>query len=275
MPPFESRDQVVADLELQSVMEGLQVQVVDDACLLLGTHCAESVQKALAYLGQVTECSAAGLLLARGPQAQLFFYRARSVDDFFLSLMQQRLLSSYRVYAGAAVAQSEPDVVVYGQATLSPLAGQVPLAGQAPLTGQAPLAGQTVAGPYEPLRSLLVVPVLDRGHVAGMVSVASVFLEAFDGEDLCSLSALAAQLPLLLDPAADGASDPDARVCLTESERSAQERGLRARVQNHATSICGLARSWQMQDESALPEVLRKDLDAIAESALQIRDLVT
>lgn len=263
MPPFESRDQVIADLELQSVMESLQVQVVDDACLLLDTHCAESVKRALAYLGQVTRCSAAGLLLARGSQPQLFFYRARSVDDFFLSLMQQRLLSSYRVYAGAAVAQSEPAVVVYGQATLSPL------------TGQVPLTGRVVSGPYEPLRSLLVVPVLARGHVAGMLSVASVFLEAFDGEDLCSLSALAAQLPLLLDAALDGASDLDARVCLTESERSAQERDLRARVQNHATSICGLARSWRMQDESALPEVLHKDLDAIAESALQIRDLVT
>ncbi len=273
MPPLESRDQVVPDLDMQSVVESLQVQVLDDACLLPGTHCAESVEKALAYLEQVTECSAAGLLLARGPQPQLFVYRARPVDDFFLSSMQQRLLSSYRIYAGA-VAQSEPDVIVYGPARSSGSgqAPSIPSPGQPPST---PSARQTRAGPYEPLRSLLVVPVLDRGHVAGMLSVASVFLEAFDGEDLCSLSVLAAQLPILLDPARDGVPDPDAGTYLAESERIAQERELRARVQNHATSICGLARSWQMQDESSLPEVLRKDLDAIAESALQIRELVT
>lgn len=257
MPPLESREQVIADLDLQSVMDRPQAQVLADDGLPLGSSCTESVEKVLAYLGQVTVCSASGLLLAKGSQFELLVCRSRHVDDFFLSSMQQRLLSSYRVYAGAAIAPPEPEVTLYDQFPLSPA------------------AGQGVAGPYEPLRSLLVVPVLDHGHVIGMLSIASVFGEVFDSEDLCSLSVVAAQLPLLLNDAADGDVDLRVQACLAEGEACTRKRELRTRVQNHARSICGLARSWQMQDESSLPDVLRKDLDAIAESALQIRDLVT
>lgn len=275
MPPFESREQAVADLDMQSVMERPQAPALAhnslpaDDSLPTGNPYVEPVSKVLAYLGQVTECSAAGLLLARGSRLHLVLHRLRHIDDFFLSSMQQRMLSSYRVYAGAVIAQSEPDVVVYGPAAST---GQESSTSS---TERVPSPGRVVAGPFEPLRSLLVVPVLDGGHVTGMLSVASVFLDAFDGEDLCSLSTLAAQLPLFLDPALDGVPPLDAGPCLAESERIALEREVRARVQNRATSICGLARSWQMQDESSLPEVLRKDLDAIAETALQIRDLVT
>lgn len=260
MPPFEPRDRVIADLDAGSVMESPQVQVLADDALLPGSSCVESVGKVLAYLGQVIECSASGLLLAKGPRLQLLACRSRHVDDFFLSSMQQRLLLSYRVYVGAAIAPTEPDVTVYDQSSWSP---------------EVPSAGQVMTGPYEPLRSLLVVPVLDRGHVIGMLSIASVFVEAFDGEDLCSLSVVAAQLPLLLDGAADGDVNLSEGACFAEGEACVHERELRSRVQNHATSICGLARLWQMQDESSLPDVLRKDLDAIAESALQIRELLT
>ena len=266
MPPFESHEQVIADLDVQSVIDRPQAQVPADDGYLSGGSGAESAEKVLAYLGQVTACSASGLLLAEGQRLQLVLYRSRHVDDFFLSSMQQRLLSSYRVYAGAAIAPPEPNVTVYDQALLSPVS---------PSAGQVSSTGQVVAGPYEPLRSLLVVPVLDHGHVIGMLSIASVSVEAFDSEDLCSLSVVAAQLPLFLDGAADGDVTLRAEACLVEGEACVHERELRSRVQNHATSICGLARLWQMQDDSSLPEVLRKDLDAIAESALQIRELVT
>ena len=260
MPPFESRDQATADLDVESVMECSLAQALDDDLALSGSSCAKSVGKVLAYLGQVTECSASGLLLAKEPRLQLVVCRSRHVDDFFLSSIQQRLLSIYRVYAGAALAPAEPNVTVYDQASWSPAV---------------PSAGQVMAGPYEPLRSLLVVPVLDRGHVIGMLSIASVFVDAFDSEDLCSLSVVAAQLPLLLNGAVDGDVNLSAGACLAEAEACVHERELRSRVQNHASSICGLARLWQMQDESSLPDVLRKDLDAIAESALQIRALLT
>jgi hypothetical protein len=248
MPPFEQRDQIIADLDMQSVMQSLQVQVLSDAGLRTEEQGAASVEKALSYLGQATDSAAAGLLLLEGQRLQLFLYRQRPVDDLFLAAMQQRMVSNYRIYAGSAVTYPEPDVTVYGQ---------------------------SVAGPYEPLRSLLVVPMLDHGHVKGMLSTASPFCEAFGSQDLCVLTAVAAQLPALLDAAVDGNVDASSPACIAEPESVTHQRELRSRVRNHVTSICGLARSWQMHDDSSLPEVLRRDLDAIAENALQIRDLMS
>jgi GAF domain-containing protein len=124
------------------------------------------IEKTLRYLGQETRCSASGLLLVNSHRGQIMLYRSRPVDDLFLRAMQQRVVSIYCVSVGPAVVRPEIEAKVLGDA---------------------------VPGPYEPPRSLLAVPMLCQGRVSGVVAIASVFPEAFDSRDLCTLSAVAAQ----------------------------------------------------------------------------------
>jgi hypothetical protein len=217
-----------------------------------GDH-GESVEKLLRCLSQTTRCSAAGLLIVRGQRGQVALLRTRPVDDLFLCAMQNRLMSSYQVCLGPAAAEPELDVVVYGEAVL---------------------------GPYEPPRSMLTAPILSEGRVVGMIAIASVFSEAFCSQDLCTLSAIAAQVSAVLSQVpvvGDGKFDldachPDPALLGCQSVLSREQ--FQSRIRHYVTSICGLARLWQLQDENELPDVLRQDLDAIAENALQIGELL-
>jgi GAF domain-containing protein len=125
------------------------------------------VEQVLRSLEHETHCSASGLLRANGDQGQLTLYRSRPVDDLFLQAMQQRMLAVYRVSVGPAVVEPHIEVKVLGDA---------------------------VSGPYEPPRSLLTVPILYEGRVSGIISVASIYPDAFSSADLCTLSFVAAQV---------------------------------------------------------------------------------
>jgi len=140
--------------------------------------------------------------------------------------------------------------------------------------------GDAIPGPYEPLRSLLTAPVLSDGRIVGMVAIASVFSEAFCSQDLCVLSAVAAQVSVMLGQhhlsKGNGHKDDvaDAESACPERRGILSRELFQSRVSHYVTSICGLARLWQAQGENKLPEILREDLDAIAESALQIYELL-
>lgn len=125
------------------------------------------VEQVLRSLGHETHCSASGLLRANGDQGQLTLYRSRPVDDLFLQAMQQRMVAVYRVSVGPAVVEPHIEVKVLGDA---------------------------VSGPYEPPRSLLTVPILYEGRVSGIISVASIYPDAFSSANLCTLSSVAAQV---------------------------------------------------------------------------------
>ena len=211
------------------------------------------IKEILRYVGRIVRCSVAGLLLVDGQSGQVILFRARPVDDLFLQAMQKRLMSSYQVSVGPAMAAPQIEMAVYGDA---------------------------ISGPYEPPRSVLTAPILSDGRVVGMVAIASVFSEAFCNQDLCVLSTVAAQVSVMLNQhrldkgsgrKADAAHA--ASACLERESVLSRER-LQSRVSHYVTSICGLARLWQAQGENELPEILRQDLDAIVENALQIHDLV-
>jgi hypothetical protein len=224
----------------------------DDTEAEVSECCPPWMGKVLRYLGQASGCSAAGLLLVERQHGQVVLLRARPIDDLFLQAVQKRLLSSYLVSVGPAVTEPEIEVITYGDA---------------------------ISGPYEPPRSVLTAPILCHGRVVGMVAIASVFAEVFDSQDLCTLSAVAAQISDLLgQPCSEEEQQVDVRAASDPVVPAYLEGTLRqevkSRVQQYVTSIFGLARLWQAQGESELPDVLRQDLDAIAESALQIRALL-
>jgi GAF domain-containing protein len=124
------------------------------------------VETVLSYLQHTTPCFAAGVLLVDEGDAEVVLHRCRPVDDLFLQAMQQRLMRSYWLFAGTALAEPEVRVTVHGVA---------------------------VSGPYEPPRSLLTTPILTGGPVSGMIAIASIFPDAFCSGDLCTLSVLAAR----------------------------------------------------------------------------------
>ena len=126
----------------------------------------------LRRLGSATECFVAGLLLANCRRGQITLSCARPIDDMFLQAVQQRLVRSYQLSAGPAVAEPEFDVTVLGE---------------------------PLSGPYEPPRSVLTMPVLLEGRVCGMIVIASVFPEVFGNQDLCELSSVAAQISAALN----------------------------------------------------------------------------
>ena len=205
------------------------------------------LENTLRRLGQVTGCSAAGICLVEGRYGRVTLLCVRPVDDLFLEAVQQRLVSSYRSSVGPAAAEPEIEVFVHGDA---------------------------VPGPYEPPRAFLASPILSAGRVVGLLAIASVLPEAFSSRDVCTLSAIAAHTSKALygGPAPEDGGGED----LLEPDRTTPGAHLEfeSRVQLHLASICGLARLWQSQVDSELPEVLRRDLDAIAERALQIRELL-
>jgi len=201
------------------------------------------MEQVLHYLDRIAHCSASGLLLANGQRGHLTLHRARPVDDLFLRAVQQRILSSYRVYVGPAAVEPEVTVTVFGEA---------------------------IPGPYEPPRSMLTTPILCEGRVSGVIAVASVFPEAFGSRDLCTLSALAAQVSAALSHSA-------APECLSAacSLVPSDEALVRGQVNGYLSSISDLATQWQEQQQGDVPEALAHDLDSIAENARQIRDLLT
>ena len=127
----------------------------------------EVAEAVLHCLTQETCCFAAGVLLVERQRGQVVFMRCRPVHDLFLQAMQQRLVRNYQLHVGTALVQPEVQVVVYGD---------------------------SVSGPYEPPRSVLTVPILLDGHAVGMLIIATIFPDAFDNGDLCTLSALAAHM---------------------------------------------------------------------------------
>jgi GAF domain-containing protein len=143
------------------------VQTLADFCLDR-QGIAETV---LSYLRHTTPCFAAGVLLVDEGCAEVVLCRCRPVDDLFLQAMQQRLMRSYRLFAGTALAEPAVQVTVLGEA---------------------------VSGPYEPPRSLLTTPILSGGPVSGMIAIASIFPDAFCSGDLCTLSVLAAKAAMSL-----------------------------------------------------------------------------
>ena len=223
-----------------------------DEGLFLSLGYEEMVEQVLCHLGQATRCSASGLMVVEGRRGQIALHRSRPVDDFFLQVMQKRLVSSYQASVPAAAIEPDVKVSVYGE---------------------------TVSGPYELPRSWLSAPVLCKGRVVGVVAIACVFAEAFHSQDMCTLSAVAGQISTALkqfvavdSPVQDGRSGQTGLLPMCGEGSARQD--VRSRVRHCVTSICGLARQWQAQDVSKLPRALREDLDEIAESALQIRELL-
>lgn len=212
----------------------------------------EMVEQVLGYLGQATRCSASGLMVVEGQRGQVALCRSRPVDDLFLQVMQKRLVASYQVSVPTAATEPDVEVSVYGE---------------------------TISGPYELPRSWLSAPVLCKGRVVGVVAIASVFAEAFHSQDMCTLSAVAAQVSMALkqfvavDDAVGAVRGSQTGLLPACGEGSARQ-DVRSRVRLCITSICQLARQWQAQDVSKLPQTLREDLDEITASALQIRELL-
>ncbi len=214
--------------------------------------CTSLVREILHYLGRMTRCSVSGFFLVDRSHGQMGLYCSRPVDELFLRSMQKRLVSSYQACIGPGTVEPEVKVTVYGD---------------------------TLPGPYELPRSLLTAPVLNEGRVIGLVAVASVFVEAFSSQDLCTLSTVAAQVPGMLvqssataDQGCQGDACDAVRLLSAQSDL-AQER-IEAKVRRYVASICGLAGLWQTQSEGELPAVLRRDLDAIISNAHQIRELL-
>jgi len=198
------------------------------------------MEQVLHYLDRMTQCSAAGLLLANGLRAHLTLYRSRPVDDLFLRAVQQRILSIYRVCVDPAAVVPDIEVTVLGEA---------------------------IPGPYEPPRSLLSTPILCEGRVSGVIAVASVFPEAFGSRDLCTLSAVAAQASATLTRSPD-------KHGLDSDLPSVPQGRLWSQVNSYLASISDLAMHWQVQGDGDVPEALVQDLGSIAENARQIRELL-
>jgi GAF domain len=220
--------------------------------LFLSLGYEEMVEQVLGHLGKATRCSASGLMVVEGQHGQVALCRSRPVDDLFLQVMQKQLVSSYQMSVPTAATEPDVEVSVYGE---------------------------TVSGPYELPRSWLSAPILCRGRVVGVVAISSVFAEAFHSQDMCTLSAVAAQVSTALKQfvavdASDDAGCTDQTGLLPTCGEGSARQDVRSRVRNCVTSICELTRQWQAQDVSKIPQTLREDLDEITESALQIRELL-
>lgn len=238
---------------------------LDPRALLALEEIAESV---FHHLERVTPCFAAGILIVglgeatdteadaeheTTPRQQLnmqaetqdsglrrgqaLLFCARPVDPLFLQAVQRRLLLSYQLYVGPALAEPEIEVTTYGN---------------------------SVPGPYEPPRSLLTTPLLFDGYVSGILAIASIFPGAFCSKDMCVLSNLAAQVSAAL-----------ARVRLDALGAPAISGAPTAAVfTQYLTSILGLAELWQARKDIELPDVLRKDLDTIIQNASHVMRLI-
>lgn len=128
----------------------------------------------LRRLESATECFVVGVLLANCRNGQIVLSCARPVDDICLQAVQQRLVRSYQLSAGPAVAEPAFDVTVLGE---------------------------PLSGPYEPPRSVLTMPILLNGRVCGMIVIASVFPEVFGNQDLVELSSVATYVSTALNKA--------------------------------------------------------------------------
>jgi hypothetical protein len=216
------------------------------------------------HLAQVTPSYATGALVVHNRRGQAVLYRCHPVDDLFLQAVQRRLLLSYQLCVGPALSEPELQVTIYGDA---------------------------VSGPCELPRSMLTMPILSGGRVTGMIVTASVFPDAYTGTDLCTMSVLAAQTSEALEQArADGGKgvpvhfgvglSPLGRGAAhlsTTSERETPllQGPLRSQVGHYVRAILDLAETWQDQGNGDLTNVLRRDLDTIAQNALHIWELVT
>jgi GAF domain-containing protein len=124
------------------------------------------------HLGHVVPCFVSGVLIVSEHHGQMVIFCCRPVDELLLRAVQRRLLTSYQLCVGLALA--EPDI-------------------------QVTIRGDSVQGPYEPPRSMLTMPILTDNRVAGMMAIASVFPDAFGSVDLCKMSAVAARASATLD----------------------------------------------------------------------------
>ena len=209
------------------------------------------------HLAQATPCFAAGVLLVDDHRGQMLLLRVRPVDDLFVQALQRRLLLSYQLCAGPALAEPEIQVLVHGD---------------------------SVPGPYEPPRSLLTMPILHDGRVTGMIAIASMFSEVFGSKDLCTLSDLAAQASIALEHIRSLAApsvEQLSQALQSESEvSSGQHPGpvpegiVRRQVGSYVRAIVDLARVWRADQDGELSDVLRQDLDAIVQNALRIEKLL-
>jgi hypothetical protein len=250
------------------------------------------VETILGQLRHATPCFVAGMLLVRAngskghggnegqregawhPLGQVFLCCARPVDAIFLEAVQKHLLLSYRLSVGPALIPPQVQVIVYDRGR----------------------RGDLASGPCEPPRSVLAVPILCGGRAAGMLSIASVFRDAFGSRDLCTLADFAAQASAQLCSASwaqlEPASAPGAfkaddwrapsqpqephTVDRTASERrGAPEAKLRYRVDKYLQAISGLAELWRTRKDQDLPEALRKDLETIILDVFQVQELLS
>lgn len=132
----------------------------------MGQEHGTFIKEKLRYLGRVTGGSVAVLLVVAEQQGQMTICCARPVDEIFLQATQNRVLASYQAYVGPAMAEPEITAKIYGDA---------------------------ISGPYSPLRSLLTVPLLIDGRVAGLLAIVSVSPDTFCSQDVCTLAAVAAE----------------------------------------------------------------------------------
>ena len=211
----------------------------------------KALEMLLRSMGQLTPSYASGVLLVNDRRGKIALLRSRPVDDLFLQALQQRLVLSYQLCAGSVLAEPEIDLTVYGD---------------------------PIAGPYEPARSLLTVPMLFHGRIVGMTIIASIFPDAFCNEDLCVLSTLAAQSSNVLH--CTGERTRDEQDCSCEGTPSCSrdelfaQKMLHGQVGTYLSSISGLARQWQDHGEEDLPETLCRDLETIAQNATFVRKLL-
>lgn len=133
-------------------------------------------ERTVRHLEQVTPCFVAGVLMVAERQGQLILSCCRPVDELFLRAVQQRLMTSYQLCVGPALA--EPSI-------------------------QMTVLGDSVSGPCELPRSLLTMPIIARKRIVGMMVVASVFPDVFGSVDLCKMSAVAARCADVYDPPPD------------------------------------------------------------------------
>ncbi len=203
-----------------------------------------AISELLQYLGRAVSCFVAGALLMERDHGKVILVCLRPVDDFFLQAVQQRMLRSYRLCTGPAQAIHRLDVTIHGE---------------------------SVCGPYEPPRSFVSVPILSSyGRAFGVLSIASVFPEAFDGEDVCTLSIMAAQVAALVSRFEGRGRDVGGSQ--KDGERSIHHR---YQVDRYLSSILGTAVSWSAQREIEIADALRSDLEAIVRDVLHLRTLFT
>jgi GAF domain-containing protein len=152
-------------------------QVMDVAVPAIEEH---FVEEKLTYLGKVTGCSAAVLLVVTEQRGQMMIWCTRPVDELFLQAAQKRVVASYQACVGPAMAEPEIRATIYGDA---------------------------IAGLYRPLRSLLTVPLLIDGRVTGMLAIVSVSPDAFSSQDVCTLAAVATEASAVMSGACCAAGE--------------------------------------------------------------------